>query len=390
MKILYFTTFDLSLAKGPSINEREFVGQLFLHKGIEALAIIPKFTTSLDNLPRRNCRFIKNAWGPSISGIFCSEREIEKAIFTELVEFKPDIVVGRLALLPFGCLRALRYSRIPFAVKSLGSAGFVADGWNVNQTIIRLLRPIIRSVLRRVVRRAQMIDTTTNELRTLLIKKVEASPDSIFVVPNATNTVRFNPCDSSGMRESLGIPKDGVVIGYTGGTPMERGGREVIQVVNRLRSEDIDAYGVVVGGVPSKVLKIAQQYNMTEYIFAPGRVDYATMPNWINVIDVGIALDNSKRSMKIGNSYQKIRQFIACGRFIITQIDRCDPVAECPVVVQLGKKDIDTIYSAARGILELSRVDRKALQIAGRAFAVRNLSLDVAVEKRVSLWEAYI
>jgi hypothetical protein len=41
MKILYFTTFDLTLSKGPSINEREFVGELLRHPEIESRIIIP-------------------------------------------------------------------------------------------------------------------------------------------------------------------------------------------------------------------------------------------------------------------------------------------------------------------------------------------------------------
>jgi glycosyltransferase involved in cell wall biosynthesis len=390
MRILYFTTFDLTLAKGPSINEREFVGQMFRDPGIQVRAIVPGSAIELDEFPKEGIRPFLHSWGPSIRGIISSEREVENAIRLEITGFGPDIVVGRLALLPFGCLRALGSCESPFAIKSLGSAGFVTSGWNTTQMVTRCLRPLIRYVLRRVVRRACVIDSTTNELRSLLIKEVGASPSSTFVVPNATNTVRFRPLDYSEKRKALGIPQGGVVVGYAGGDPLERGGREVIEVVARLRAEGMDAYGLVVGGRASDLLRFAQQYEIAGQFHAPGRVDYATMPDWINLIDIGIALDRSKRAAQIGNSYQKIRQFIACGRFIITQIDDSDPIAECPLVVRLPQKNREAIYFAVRQILEMSKEERETRQIAGRAFAEQHLSLSAALETRIKLWKACI
>jgi len=224
MKILYFTTFDLTLPKGPSINEREFLGEFFRHPVIEGRAIVPSAAFQLGELPTKKIHPIQHAWGASILSIIASELELSRAIYRELSEFEPDLVVGRLALLPFGCLRVLRHSNIPFAIKTLGSAGFAPSGWNRNQIITRFLRPLIRWVLRRVVCKAHVIDSTTNELRSLLIREVGACPDSINVVPNSTNTDRFAARESSKMKESLGIPQDAIVVGYTGGDPLRRGG----------------------------------------------------------------------------------------------------------------------------------------------------------------------
>ncbi len=313
MKILYFTSFDLSLSKGPSINEREFLQELFRRPDIQVRAIIPNISAiKLWSENHKNkISPIRHEWGASIYSIIASELELERAIRLELGKFKPDIIVGRLALFPFGCVRALRLSNTPFAIKTLGNAGFVANGWNAKQIVIRCLRPLIRLLLRRAVRRASMVDLATNELRSLIIGELGASTNLMFVVPNATNIDRFVPCDSSDLKQSIGIPRQGIVIGYAGGSPLQRGGREVIEVVAKLRADGIDAYGVVVGGDESNLLKLAEEHKIAEHFHAPGRVEYATMPRWINSIDIGIALDKSKRAARIGNSYQKIRQFIA-------------------------------------------------------------------------------
>ncbi len=390
MKILYFTTFDLTLSKGPSINEREFVGHLLHHPGIKARAIIPTRGMQLDEFPKEKVRTIRHAWGRSIPSIIASEYEVEQAINSEVREFMPDVVVGRLALLPFGCMRALRYSSTPFAIKTLGSAGFVTKGWNSTQIATRFLRPLVRLILRRVVRKACVIDSTTNELRHLLVKQVGASPDSIFVIPNATNTARFRPLDCSEMKELLAIPREAVVLGYVGGAPLERGGREVIQIVARLRTEGIDAHGLVVGGVASDVLQVARQYQIAAQLHAPGWVEYGAVPGWVNLIDIGIALDNSKRAARIGNSYQKVRQFIACGRFIVTQVGDYDPIVKCPLVIQPTRKDNDEVYSAIRKVLALSTDERESRRIAGRAFAERYLSLTAALEARIELWKSCV
>ncbi|MBM4288704.1 MAG: glycosyltransferase family 4 protein [Deltaproteobacteria bacterium] len=388
MKILYFTTFDLSLAKGPSINEREFVGQLLRHPGVQARAIVPSSALALGEFPKESLRPIRHAWGPSTHAIISSERDVERALLSEVDVFKPDMVVGRLALLPFGCLRALRCTDTPLAIKSLGSAGFVANGWSLNQIAVRGLRPLVRWLLRRVVQRACTIDSTTNELRSLIINQVGARPNAYYVVPNATNVDRFVPGNSMDLRESLGIPPQGVVVGYAGGDPWQRGGCEVIQAVARLRAEGVDAYGVVVGGAESALLELARQYGIIAQFHAPGRVDYATVPQWINLIDLGVAFDHSQRAAWIGNSYQKVRQFVACGRFIITQTDDLDQIARCPLVVRVRQKDTENIYWAILEILELSDSERKARQLSGRTFAERHLSLAAALEMRLHNWKS--
>ena len=133
MKILYFTTFDLSLPKGPCINEREFVGQLLRHPGTQARAIVPRSALALGEFPADGIRPIPHEWGPSFRTIIASELEVEHAIRAEIEEFRPDLVVGRLALLPFGCLRALRWSETPFAIKTLEEAGLVTNGLKFTQ-----------------------------------------------------------------------------------------------------------------------------------------------------------------------------------------------------------------------------------------------------------------
>jgi hypothetical protein len=342
-------------------------------------------------LPKEKIRPIQHSWGRSLWDIICSEREVEVAIRSELIDFEPDIVVGRLALLPFGCYRALQHSKTFFAIKSLGSAGFVPNGWNLNQIVIRFFHPVIRTLLSRLASRAEVIDSTTNQLRSLLIKKIGARPNSIFVVSNATNTNRFTPRILSEKKESLNVPQEGIVIGYTGGDPLKRGGCEVIQLVSRLRSEGINAYGIVVGGAVPELLKLAQKHGIKGQFYAPGHVDYAEIPKWINLIDIGIALDNSVRASKIGNSYQKVRQFVACGRFIISsQIADDDPIVLCPLVVRLNQEGQEDIYLAVRHILGLPKEKRIERQIEGRAFAEKHLSLGAALETRIKLWKSFL
>lgn len=231
----------MTLPKGPSINEREFLAELLRHPGVEAWAVVPRAAIQLGELPTEKIHPIQHAWGASILSIIASEFEVGNAICQELDEFKPDIVVGRLALLPFGCLRALRYSNTPFAIKTLGSFGFLTSGWKLSQILTRCLRPVSRFLLRRAVRRASVIDTVTEQLRSLHIRNVRVCSESIVVVRNTTNTKRFRPQNSYEMRLSLGLQEDSVVVGYAGGAPLDRGGREVIRAVSRLRAYGVDA-----------------------------------------------------------------------------------------------------------------------------------------------------
>lgn len=123
------------------------------------------------------------------------------------------------------------------------------------------------------------------------------------------------------------------------------------------------------GGAVSELFKFSMEVGVSNYFNAPGRVDYADMPKWINLIDIGIALDKQQRYAKSGNSYQKVRQFIACGRFIISTLDTSDPVTQCPLAIRLAGDYDETIFTEIRNILSLSRREREQRQKAGREFA---------------------
>jgi len=126
----------------------------------------------------------------------------------------------------------------------------------------------------------------------------------------------------------------------------------------------------------------------TENIFVwVGVVPYEKVVDYINCFDVGIALDTIERLEEIGNSSQKIRQYLACGIPVICGEGTNRFIEEENLGFLVDSQNTEDIFQAVYTLFfytgqEANKFSKRAVK-----YAYKNLSTDIAIKTRLEFWE---
>jgi glycosyltransferase involved in cell wall biosynthesis len=91
-----------------------------------------------------------------------------------------------------------------------------------------------------------------------------------------------------------------------------------------------------------------------------------------------------------GNASQKIRQYIACGKPVISGSDGNEFLVEEQLGSNVDPNNIEEIASAVNYWLAMNREEEKAHSERAYQYALRNLSVENAIQKRVAIWNHYV
>jgi glycosyltransferase involved in cell wall biosynthesis len=130
------------------------------------------------------------------------------------------------------------------------------------------------------------------------------------VVPNGLDVARFSPRDMHACRAEMGLPPDGLLVGYFGGMEPDRGAADLIEAVGLLRKEGVDAR-LVLGGKPPAGLDLDRPG-----VLYLGNVPYARMPTALSACDL-LAVPYRRTPFMDAGSSNKIAEAIACRRPIV-------------------------------------------------------------------------
>jgi glycosyltransferase involved in cell wall biosynthesis len=388
--ILYMSAVDVSLPNGPGVNEREFLLEFCRVLGDRAHVLIPRPRTPLDEFAPYAAQIYYAPPARSLGGRLVSHLWRARTAGRLIDEGKVDFVVTRLEAWSADAYLTLRRRRVPYAIKTLGNGPF--DGLRrkngVQSWIVRLLAPLQDRMRSQLLRGAVMIDAVTPALRDRAVRDGGAAPTRVVVVENATNTKRFFPVDARASREAIGIAHLDPVIGFVGGRPWERGGAQMVEVAARLKG-DYPGIGVVVVGGGEGMRPLADRAESLglagHYHFA-GVVPYSDVPRYVNCFDVGIALPRPSRLSTVGNSNQKVRQYLACGRPVITAGKGAEFLEHEGIGTLIDPTDIDALEFALRRWLSLSPADKATVSQQASEYARKYLSVGSALRRRLELW----
>lgn len=142
------------------------------------------------------------------------------------------------------------------------------------------------------------------------LEGAEPGPTAV-VVPNGVDPQLFVPMDSQICRMRLNLPPDTKLIGYFGSMEPVRGVADLIDAVERLRRQGIEA----------KALLCGKQHSDTpldhEAVIFRGLVSHAEVPAYINACDV-VALPYRQSALLDNASSCKITEYLMCGRPIVS------------------------------------------------------------------------
>jgi glycosyltransferase involved in cell wall biosynthesis len=389
-KLLYVSMHDLTIPNGPGVNE--FECSRYLKKrypnAVYVLAPKPRYPS------HSACEVIDETFSKAplwnLPLHFFLETRLKNRINELIVNEKFDCVLARMSLFPWALVN-IDVQRAPLFLKTVGEVDGFTRNKGLKGVFARCTRNLNNSISQKVLNRAAAIDCCTPELVAKNSKDFGIPLEKIFLVGNGTNTDRFQPRPSNSTKKVLGSDHLDPILGYVGGAPAERGGVEIIKAVAALKDEYPNIGAIIVGADPDGSLEqIALGSGVRERVVLPGVVSYEEIPEIVRSFDIGFALDRSSRVKVTGNSYQKVRQYLSCGKPVITCMDAHHDFVKKGLVQAVNPEDITEIINQIRKLLERTR-DNVVLE-SQRAvdFAHTNLSTTKLMERRLKIIEGVL
>ncbi|HOD36077.1 MAG TPA: glycosyltransferase family 4 protein [Syntrophales bacterium] len=383
-KILYISSVDISLNNGPGVNEREFCAALHDLLSERVHFLIPE--PQLDNieLPQHACTFChphmrhdpKMFLRHTVSQIRHAEKLTRKKSF--------DLLVFRLDILPFAPWYITRKSGIPYVNRHLAK-NLMSVLSSKGGLIGKSLEPLNRILIKKLVVSAALSDTVSYNQVVYLKNALKIDESKIICIDNTVNTSRFFPVPINEARKKLGIEKFDPIIGYVGNHPLLRGGEHLIRVAPKLMQK-YPSLGVLIlgddGGL-ERLKKIAVDLKVETNCVLPGLVPYDQVPSYINSIDVGVSILQSK---EFGASEQKVRQYLACGKPVVATPGSNEFIAEEQLGSLLNNDEFESIAHELDRWLSLDTHDRVKFSVRARDYAENHLSLKESVRNRLRYW----
>jgi len=156
-----------------------------------------------------------------------------------LREFAPDLVIGASDI-PQVVLGAwvARKLDVPYA----------ADLYDNFESFGQARIPGLVGALRRAVRRANLVTTTSEPLRQLVMKDYRAEGE-IISMPSTVDKAVFRPLDRAASRRALGLPLGAKLVGTAGGLQRDKGVDALYAAWPRIAAEHPDSHLVLAGPI---------------------------------------------------------------------------------------------------------------------------------------------
>ncbi len=386
--ILYISSVDISQPNGPGVNEREFVVSLSEKLTNRVSFILPKPENIFDWIP------FKCFYYPVISrGLFKNTIfQIVSTSFMQIIKYlkatrksKIDLVVFRLNYPSLFCVLCMRLIKQNYVIKTLGSTGINVKKPS-SSTISFITRKILSLLFDMSIQGSLAIDVCTDQYFKYYSKKLPE--EKLLKVENSVNIKRFYPKNKKEIKLKLGLAQFNKIVGYVGGSPSKRGAKQLVEISPKLKEQHLK-WGIVIVGDDSQthILKKRAKQLGTENLFVwAGVVPYEKVVDYISCFDVGIALDTTERLEKIGNSSQKIRQYLACGVPVICGKGTNRFIEEENLGFLVDSQNTEEIFQAVNTFIfykeqEANNFSKKAVK-----YAYKNLSTDIAIKTRLKFW----
>lgn len=303
---------------------------------------------------------------------------------------KFDLIVTRIELLSIGLFLLLKKTKLPYVIKHLPGypRKFLSVQKGFRLLLGRIVAPFEEHLMRKFAANALAVDACTEGHIRGIVRNLKITTDKIQCVGNATNTERFKPTDKIAARNNCGLGHFDPIVGFAGGNPWERGGAEMVMVAPALIRKFPKIGFVVVGGGDGmeRLTAAAAQTGVQEHFLFTGVVPYEDVPMYIASFDVGIALDKAENLQTIGNSNQKVRQYVASGKPVITTVEGNAFITENGLGSVVGNNDIQLLTRELVKWLILSDVEKSIHERKAVAYAREHLSVEKALEDRLSFW----
>ena len=182
------------------------------------------------------------------------------------------------------------------------------------------VRWVLRAALKNAACRVQAVVSICREIVAQMEDTWGIPPERCHVIRNGVDEDRFYPQPHGAARTALGLPVEGLCVGFVGGFFPWHGLETLIEAVPFVRAKVPTATFLLVGEGQTKpaLEQLVQQRELTETVRFVGRADWGQVPTWIAACDVCVVLHRQIRSYP-GDS-MKLWEYLSCGRPVVTTI----------------------------------------------------------------------
>lgn len=381
-RLVYFTDYDISVPGGPRTNESEFVRILARTYGTNAIVVVPRPENAL-TLGAVNYRFVDPvAFRPTL-------RSISRAIRTAFLlrrlrrDSGAKLIVARLGRTPIALWLLAAVLREPVALKTVEQYWYYESALSLMDAVLRWIHlALTRSVLRHAV----AADSVTEQLA-CLAQRDSRRDRPVAVIGNAVD-VEFFKRQAGARLSNLDLAGRWPVLGFVGSLPSLRGAKELVDLAVGLK-ERWPLLSVIVAGWDDRlphVQAFASERGVDDRCHFLGIVPFSEVPAVVSMMDIGISFDLPDRARQIGNSSQKLRQYLACGVPVLT-MPQSNEFVEMNGLGRVCEPDQpDELLHAASQLIEMLAIDSEGTRLACRAYAEKYLSIQHTFERRVAVW----
>ena len=241
-----------------------------------------------------------------ISMLLTYNREIKR----QIIEFKPDIVVGHSILTNYLSMRWSKSKRIPY----------IFHMTDAQHTMIpfKFLRPIGKLIERKNLANAQRVVVINEKLKDYAIS-MGSDPEETFVVKAGIDLERYDPnIDGAKIREKYGINENDLVLFFMGWLYNFSGLIEVATELARVDDKNMSVKLLIVGHGDAfyDLQKIRNNYHLEDRIILTGKQPYDKIPELIAASDICL-LPAYKNDIMMNIVPIKMYEYMALGKPVI-------------------------------------------------------------------------
>ena len=384
----YITEAELSKDDGPGVNEWGFVSKL--------TAVLPDkvvcFAPSPSQSGGRRCPGVRYVIGhrglhPFFFLVF--QLDLLRALVEMAQQRRPTAIVVRPGIFPLMPLIVARWLDVPLFVKTLGMGALTTLPKRYFPLGRYLLYPVTSWAYRRLLQRAQLIDTVSKTYINWAMETFGLPRERLVLIPNGVDEEMFSPCPRDEAREKLGLNGLSRVVGFVGTLTWYCGVERLIEASLTILERYPDTTFLVVGDGRERpgLETMAEERGVRDSFLFVGRVPYEKVPDYINASDVSAILWPSVRMQKVGSSAVKLRQYLACGCPVVaSRGDGHEFIEENGLGWLVVPEDPEQVAEAICTGLGLTSEEKENIGERAREYAVANFSMESLVRRRYELW----
>lgn len=387
MKACYVLDFFVFKVDGPTINEQSFLKSFQAQQYIDVCYFLSDSNRGYFSHEGKAISFFEDYQEKSIRFLpFYVLKVFLKFIFF-YYRTRPDIIVTRLGPIPLLHYLLSVFFGHKLLLKTVGRFWGAPQNTSLKEKLTFKCLVFLNT---QILRNARGLDTVTKKFKDIFISKYNIDHNKIAVIENSVDTAKFFIHTPSKTFMGQDFSPYFPILGYVGNMPSKRAAYQLLKIYEPIKYLYPNTAVVVVGADKELERLKESLIEASESFFCLGQVPYSSVPEIINIIDIGYSFTTQHDLQELGNSSQKLRQYIACGKPVITMKTTNDFVENDNLGSLVDQENIQEIVDETIKWIKIIEEEGDALAQRLHQYAKEHLSTEKTFQQRLEFWQSIL